>query len=1355
MQIRGTTKPFIITALATACSVLFLCQSAFAATQGVWPSTAAPSDIVVANTVATEDTQYITQTSDGDYIVAYGLTGRSYVQKFSAADGSAVAAWNGGTPIIALFDAPTAIIPDTSGGAYVATNMDFGGGVCAIFIQRLDSTGTIQFPFGGLNVTNGLGTCESFMQMIPDGSGGFYMAWGDGGPNPDTSLTRELYITRVTSGGVVDPTWNVAGGGPFRHVQFPESVPGARENSAHIVDDGAGNVVAVYESSLLAFYFAATKFSSIGVMAGAPWSTPLEIDANGNGNLGRHLIADGSGGVIVGFASGPFGSPTSVEAQRIDSAGALQWGTGVIASSTNIDGYIGQPRIASDGSGGAIIGWHTAGGATDDIYAHHITSAGALDATGNWAAAPIALSDTADGQTDWFVTADRSTAQSDGNGGAYFLYARYEGGAWPINKLQHIASDGSVEFAGEGINITSGAGIDGINGIMISDGGTGVVVVCQDETPAFDMDLYMQYFDDLTASAAGGGGAGAACTKYPAKLDLPPELNVLHQDGRSVVELRWDNAQARDAATANKIQIFFDYLKQSPTPELDGTGKILKGIFTRHMYEQIYDSGDDGLINAFEDYLRAVSDSQGKPVLDILNSIGIGQKNDYFSDWWAYLTVDKLKNSKAVADIFMSSVSSALKPQPLSYKQFIGTLLKNLLEIKKSPQESKAAQCVSKVTAGLTLDDFVPGKKNSVYGKYDKQLKDSLAKIKNEGSIGEELNALKADQNFMDSTVGSLKSDINALLFSWANNYKIQSIIDFYQTDSAFQEFKDVFFKTDIVKKIESCLKEAYKLSLMQSVNDARFDLIQKTVKQNEVCDEDTSGVLLEAIERMMDDPGVQEDAEKMVLKYINELLNVEKSLSGATAYKDTFSDYYNAHYNPVSQGTSDDLTLMIYRDGKLIHTIKNPVFTSYIDETVPLNTTGRVKNHKYYLVTQTACESKTGSTGNAYINPELKPGTGIDVDADIKVKIKKGYDILFMEKLQALVQAAKKNNKAISASGQITTAPENNGTLSCFEAGVNLSNADINSDNVMNYILACHGGPELSSKLQAKRLNIIPPLLIALKLNDTESDTVIIDQYMKPVIEELNSELTDTTAIFKLVDSGLAKLDLNKNLSEFSDTEKELIMCAGIPKCSQDVKDKVEAYFKDNSHAAELSIQVYDSSGNQVYQTNGKTNIFGEIENMNLGQFSAGAKYTIKIKLANQSYVLPKVSAVTLNAAEPKTGGGYKAHLNLAYDRQFRYGNFDESNDVIDINDILAWGKLISEQPELWNESNLDGLYGVDLLDVITFQQNWGKIQESQIEEDQITLMELANIFGLVSGIQTKVQAPDWLSLLKLSCGS
>jgi len=169
---------------------------------------------------------------------------------------------------------------------------------------------------------------------------------------------------------------------------------------------------------------------------------------------------------------------------------------------------------------------------------------------------------------------------------------------------------------------------------------------------------------------------------------------------------------------------------------------------------------------------------------------------------------------------------------------------------------------------------------------------------------------------------------------------------------------------------------------------------------------------------------------------------------------------------------------------------------------------------------------------------------------------------------------------------------------------------------------------------------------------------------------------------------------------------------------------------------------------------TEAKTNIFGEVKSLSLGEFLAGNQYSIKIRLKGQRFVLPKITLVTLNSAEPQLGGGFKAHIDLIYARQFRYGNFDDSNDVIDRNDILAWGKLISEQPELWDESNLDGLYGVDLMDVITFQKNWGEIEEMQLEEDQITLSKLATLFGLSSSLDTQVQVPGWVSFLNMSCG-
>ncbi|HMR01579.1 MAG TPA: hypothetical protein PKA32_04265, partial [Candidatus Gracilibacteria bacterium] len=134
---------------------------------------------------------------------------------------------------------------------------------------------------------------------------------------------------------------------------------------------------------------------------------------------------------------------------------------------------------------------------------HHVTSAGALDTANNWSTAPIALSNL-DTNPSWFNTLDRKTMLSDGAGGAYVLYNSFEGGDAATSKLQHLNSDGTVEFTGDGTTLATGAGITGIFAVMTSDGGTGVVTVFQDEGPD-GMDLYAQHFDDTTSSGGVGG----------------------------------------------------------------------------------------------------------------------------------------------------------------------------------------------------------------------------------------------------------------------------------------------------------------------------------------------------------------------------------------------------------------------------------------------------------------------------------------------------------------------------------------------------------------------------------------------------------------------------------------------------------------------------------------------------------------------------------------------------------------------------------------------------------------------------------------------------------------------------------
>ncbi len=480
-------------------------QVVLAATSKQWPDTGSPDDITISATPSvSQDSAFATKTSDGNYVVAWtdytGGQGDIYTQKFSSTDGSTLWVSNtqvtntGGTDEYTL-----SILPDNSGGVYIFWNLDLGGGDCEIYVQKVDTSGTLS----GSTVTPTIGgtECEVFNHAVADGTGGYYIVWGTGGPGLNIFQSTDLYLTRIDNSGSVDTNWNTADRGTWRAIFLPETQGGgSSEHSAQLVLDGLGNIVVAYESQIPSFYYAITKYDSSGNQAASPWDTPILIDADSNGNLGRHIISDGSGNIYTAFLAGTFGSPNNIQAQKINSAGTLQWGSGVTITSTDVSSFSGQPRIAYDGAGGILVAWQT-GGSDNEIYGHHVVSAGSLDSSGNWASAPVAVS-AQDATTSWFITQSRdfNPVLSDGSGGAYVLYGSYEGGeSYPIAKLQHLGSDGSVEFSGEGTNLATGAGIKGVEPKMISDGSTGVVVIYQDEeTGGGIFDLYMQYFDSLS-----------------------------------------------------------------------------------------------------------------------------------------------------------------------------------------------------------------------------------------------------------------------------------------------------------------------------------------------------------------------------------------------------------------------------------------------------------------------------------------------------------------------------------------------------------------------------------------------------------------------------------------------------------------------------------------------------------------------------------------------------------------------------------------------------------------------------------------------------------------------------------------
>lgn len=1326
-----------------------------------WSPTRLVSDYPTAASAFQQRPQAIS-TSDGNFIAAWvdpkGGTSTLYVEKFNIADGTTFAGWTaGGISITDLsgtspFSNNTeyALISDGAGGAYLAwDNGTFGD--TNIYAQHILSDSTLQYGTTGVNVSTQTSGDETDPQLALDPSGDAFVSWTNTTAGRSTVRVNHIDQTTGARSWVSDSTLSLS-----------------ESDGSRLLPDSLGNVyVAAYDPTL--FLVILEKFNSSGTRPSG-WS-PAISPSDLPGSLGfPEIVSDGSEGVILVYYWADVGFTTEkVKVQRILDEGADEVG-GAYDTNWLVGGREGTTlrtgttfsniQPVSDGNGGVYVVWNEVAGGRTDIRANKVSGAAGTEGDVSWGTDGIEVSDSSD-------SANQNLGNIKSADGSPLLIA-FEDYSFSPTKvaIQRISDSGSLEWP------EASPGFDGLNFMsddttnddfqptIAGDGTGGAAIFWQGYDASWNADIYGQYHIHspvtTTTTRAAVSSSIPSCTIFPVQLDLDETLNVLQQDGRPVVELSWADQQSRDATSGEKIDVLFDYLEQEPTPELDGSQKPLEGVFTRHIYDQIYASGNEALIAAFEDELQKVTKDETEATLNLLSELGINYNNDFFSDWWIYLLLDKIKSDEPIATTFVSGLEEPFQANELSYRDVITSLLEDFVKIERSPAELEVAQCIDDAVAGMELDDFIPGQGTNIYEEFDSQLKELLDQIKTEGTVGSAFNSLKQNEQFLESTRTSLDLGVNALLFGWANNTKVQELIDYYQKNETIEEFRSILFQTDIVQEMEGCLKDVYKRDLIGYVNDIRTNLVQSSIEQNQVCDENTSTVMLDVLKEMLERPEIQADTEDMVLEFINELLSLEQHLSGSTAYIDTFSDYYNSNYEPPSDDTYDDLTLEIFRDGRLIYSVENPTFSSYIDENVPSNNTGRAKSHKYFIRTSTVCDSKQGSEGEAQIDPILPPSTSVDVDADIKVNLKNGYNILFIEKLEALIQAAKKNNqRRLSAAISGGTSPNGQDQqLMCEQAEQALtSTAQPTGDNVMEYILNCHGRPTINDELEDRRLKIVPPILLALKLDAGSEPTQVIDGFVQPIIDELNKEISQAEEVFALVQGELARLDISEGMAGFNESEKQLIKCGGIQDCGQDVQEKIRTYFTGSSHAATLSVEIYDASDNQIYQIDVDSDIFGEVNDVSLGTLVSATDYTIKIRPKDQRFVLPKLTNLAINTAEPKAGGGFKAYLDLVYGRQFRYGNFDDSNDIIDRQDILMWGQLITDNPELWDESNLDGLYGVDLLDVIAFQQNWGVIMESRLEESQITLMELAELFGLTTSTETRVQVPAWLNFLEQTC--
>ena len=415
------------------------------------------------------------------------------------------------------------IASDTKGGAYIVWSDKRNNILRAdIYIQRLNEFG---YPMWN---SQGIGVCvtnadKANPSTTEDGNGGIIVAWDDSLNND-----RDIYAQRFDSVG--NPLWTLNG--------VPVVVKPNKQKDVKIISDGAGGAIVVWEDSSFGFWdIYAQRIHQNGNILWASQGVPVCTAVFNQKN--PRLVEDGMGGAYIVWQDRRSNVDYDIYAQHINSSGTILWPANGIIVCNAVDKQT-DPKIVSDGLGGAIVTWQDRRGGVDyDIYAQRLKSSDTLSWTTNGVAVCIAdsaqtsidvtsenvmgaiitwrdkrnssyhdiyaqkinLNGTTAWQTNGVPVTTEALTQTDpnicgdGNGGAIIVWKDSVVGDWDI-KSQRLNSSGVPQWNWNG-NTVSGANNTQSSPKNISDGKGGSIYVWNDNRNGVDDDIYAQHFSQL------------------------------------------------------------------------------------------------------------------------------------------------------------------------------------------------------------------------------------------------------------------------------------------------------------------------------------------------------------------------------------------------------------------------------------------------------------------------------------------------------------------------------------------------------------------------------------------------------------------------------------------------------------------------------------------------------------------------------------------------------------------------------------------------------------------------------------------------------------------------------------------
>jgi len=229
-------------------------------------------------------------------------------------------------------DVPMTATSDSAGGAIVVwlDSRDFYKG---IYAQRVDAAGVPQWT------TDGVLLCYPAwggpQGVVDDGKHGAIALWGSAG--------GQIAVQRLSADGV--PLW-----GPQGLILRQSTAPAI--SMPALVRDGRGGAIVVrttlWPNSALDTLLACRVDSS----GSLDWETCVRAESLGER---PSLCPDGRGGAIVAWEEYR-ASPSEVRVQRLDSAGAVKWGSAGVPACTLTTTQASRVCVAV-GESHFVVGW--------------------------------------------------------------------------------------------------------------------------------------------------------------------------------------------------------------------------------------------------------------------------------------------------------------------------------------------------------------------------------------------------------------------------------------------------------------------------------------------------------------------------------------------------------------------------------------------------------------------------------------------------------------------------------------------------------------------------------------------------------------------------------------------------------------------------------------------------------------------------------------------------------------------------------------------------------------------------------------------------------------------------------------